>query len=140
MSLFRNRCSRIVRSHVLQYSAPGSEIDITRRDAGDETVICIRDHGPGVPKHLLMQIFEPFYRVDSARRASTGGVGLGLSIVRRIVDLHNGTVAAENTNPGLRVTISLPHAVAAQGEATSRTGGRSGRERNLATQGRLAGC
>ena len=61
--------------------------------------------------------------MDSARRASTGGVGLGLSIVRRIVDLHNGTVAAENTNPGLRVTISLPHAVAAQGEATSRTGG-----------------
>ena len=137
--LLRRALDNVVRNG-LQYSAPGSEIDITRRDAGDETVICIRDHGPGVPKHLLMQIFEPFYRVDSARRASTGGVGLGLSIVRRIVDLHNGTVAAENTNPGLRVTISLPHAVAAQGEATSRTGGRSGRERNLATQGRLAGC
>jgi len=137
--LLRRALDNVVRNG-LQYSAPGSEIEITRRDVGDKTVICIRDHGPGVPKHLLMQIFEPFYRVDSARRASTGGVGLGLSIVRRIVDLHNGTVAAENTNPGLRVTISLPHAVAAQGEATSRTGGRSGRERNLATQGRLAGC
>jgi signal transduction histidine kinase len=115
--LLRRALDNVVRNG-LQYSAPGSEIDITRRDVGDETVICIRDHGPGVPNHLLRQIFEPFYRV--ARRPSTGGVGLGLSIVRRIVDLHNGTVAAENTDPGLRVTISLPHAVA-QEERTSRT-------------------
>jgi signal transduction histidine kinase len=118
--LLRRALDNVVRNG-LQYSAPGSEIEITRRDVGDDTIICVRDHGPGVPKDLLMQIFEPFYRVDTARRASTGGVGLGLSIVRRIVDLHNGTVTAENTNPGLRVTISLPHAVPAQVERTART-------------------
>ncbi len=117
--LLRRALDNVVRNG-LQYSAPGSEIEITRRDVGDETVICIRDHGPGVPNDLLLQIFEPFYRVDGARRASTGGVGLGLSIVRRIVDLHNGTVTAENTNPGLQVTITLPHAVATQADRTIR--------------------
>jgi two-component system sensor histidine kinase CpxA len=113
--LLRQGLDNVVRN-ALQYSPAGSEIEITREDVRDETVVCIRDHGPGVPKHLLTQIFEPFFRVDGARRASTGGVGLGLSIVRRIVDLHNGRVSAENVEPGLRVTIVLPHGVAAPGE------------------------
>jgi len=72
-----------------------------------------------VPKHLLTQIFEPFFRVDAARRPSTGSVGLGLSIVRRIVELHNGRVSAENSDPGLRVTIALPHGAAAPGELSA---------------------
>jgi signal transduction histidine kinase len=113
--LLRQGLDNVVRN-ALQYSPPGSEIEITREDVGSETVVRIRDHGPGVPSHLMTQIFEPFFRVDGARRASTGGVGLGLSIVRRIVDLHNGRVSAENIEPGLRVTIALPHGVAAPGE------------------------
>jgi len=113
--LLRQGLDNVVRN-ALQYSPPGGAIEITRQDVGDETIICIRDHGPGVPKHLLTQIFEPFFRVDGARRPSTGSVGLGLSIVRRIVELHNGRVSAENTDPGLRVTIALPHGVAARGE------------------------
>ncbi len=113
--LLRQGLDNVVRN-ALQYSPPGGAIEITRRDVGDETIICIRDHGPGVPKHLLTQIFEPFFRVDGARRPSTGSVGLGLSIVRRIMELHNGRVSAENADPGLRVTIALPHGVAARGE------------------------
>jgi signal transduction histidine kinase len=113
--LLRQGLDNVVRN-ALQYSPPGGAIEITRQDVGDETIICIRDHGPGVPKHLLTQIFEPFFRVDGARRPSTGSVGLGLSIVRRIVELHSGRVSAENTDPGLRVTIALPHGVAARGE------------------------
>jgi two-component system sensor histidine kinase CpxA len=117
--LLRQGLDNVVRN-ALRYSPPGGEIEITRRDVGDETIICIRDHGPGVPEHLLTQIFEPFFRVDGAPRPSTGSVGLGLSIVRRIVELHNGRVSAENTGPGLRVTIALPHRIAARGERFSR--------------------
>jgi two-component system sensor histidine kinase CpxA len=94
----------------LQYSPAGSEIEVHLQDAVGETTIEVRDYGPGVPDELLSRIFEPFFRVDGARRASTGGVGLGLSIVSRVVQLHQGSLIAANSNPGLRVTITMPQA------------------------------
>ncbi len=71
----------------------------------------IRDRGPGVPEQALPQLFEPFYRVESDRGRSSGGVGLGLAIVRRAVGIHHGTVKASNAQPGLAVEIALPVAV-----------------------------
>jgi signal transduction histidine kinase len=57
---------------------------------------------------LLTNIFEPFFRVDEARETDTGGIGLGLSIAKRAVQLHRGTIIAENALPGLRVQITIP--------------------------------
>jgi two-component system sensor histidine kinase CpxA len=76
------------------------------------TVISVRDSGRGVPEALLPRITQPFFRVDDARDARTGGVGLGLSIAQRAVQLHHGTLSVENAHPGLRVTISIPTAPA----------------------------
>ena len=72
--------------------------------------IVVRDHGPGVPDELLGAIFEPFFRVEGHRSRASGGVGLGLAIARRAVDLHRGRISAHNARPGLVVQIELPRA------------------------------
>ena len=56
----------------------------------DRARIVVRDHGPGVPEELLGAIFEPFFRVEGHRSRIDGGIGLGLAIARRAVDLHRG--------------------------------------------------
>ena len=56
----------------------------------------------------LSEIFKPFYRVENDRDRSSGGVGLGLAIARRAVELHQGRMTARNANPGLSVLIELP--------------------------------
>src|SRR5260370_27415330 len=70
--------------------------------------VCVRDYGPGVPEDALPRIFDPFYRVDSDRNRLSGGLGLGLAIARRSVELHKGKLTARNAHPGLLVTIELP--------------------------------
>jgi two-component system sensor histidine kinase CpxA len=107
--LLRRAFDNLLRNSV-RYSPSGGVIEVSSRDEADRTIVTVRDYGPGVPDDLLTRIFEPFFRVDDARRASTGGVGLGLSIVRRLVELHQGSIAAENAHPGLRVSITLPRA------------------------------
>ena len=71
--------------------------------------ISVRDNGPGVPEAALPKLFDPFYRVDDARGSTTGGSGLGLSIVSGAVKFHNGSVCARNLEPhGLEIVIELP--------------------------------
>ncbi len=73
--------------------------------------ITVSDHGPGVPEAELPKIFDAFYRVDTARTRETGGVGLGLSIVKSGVESVGGTVSARNRpGGGLEVTLRLPTA------------------------------
>lgn len=74
--------------------------------------LTIRDRGPGIPEAELTSIFRPFYRVSNARDRQSGGVGLGLAIAERVIQLHHGTIRAENVPPkGLLVTITLPRPV-----------------------------
>lgn len=72
--------------------------------------ITVDDHGPGVPEQDIEQIFEPFYRVDRARNRMTGGYGIGLAIVKRVIERHGGHASANNTGTGLRIQISVPQA------------------------------
>ena len=60
------------------------------------------------PRRRLTRIFDPFFRVEEARNTNGGGSGLGLSIAKRAVHLHRGSITAENATPGLRVTITIP--------------------------------
>ncbi|MCF3932403.1 ATP-binding protein [Acuticoccus sp. M5D2P5] len=80
-----------------------------RREAAD-AVITVEDDGPGIPPERLVEVFEPFTRLEQSRSADTGGAGLGLSIARTIVHAHGGTIRLDNREgrPGLRVTIRLP--------------------------------
>ena len=74
-------------------------------------MVRVTDSGPGVPEEALTKLFLPFYRIDDARGRATGGVGLGLAITERAVQLHGGSVRATNRpQGGLMVEIRLPAA------------------------------
>lgn len=75
-------------SNSIKYSADGSSVEIGCDTQGGHPVCIIEDHGIGIPEAKLQSIFERFYRVDESRSSSTGGSGLGLSIVRRLADLQ----------------------------------------------------
>ena len=72
-----------------------------RRD-GDRRRLAVSDEGPGIPEEDLSRVFERFYRVDKSRARDPGGTGLGLAIVKHLVELHGGTVRAENRSGGRR--------------------------------------
>ena len=83
-----------------------------RREAG-AAVVVITDDGPGIPEDVLGRVFEPFFRVDPARRKLMPGAGLGMAIAREIVERFGGSVHIHNRRPhGLeqRVTLALGHA------------------------------
>jgi len=71
-------------------------------------VLCVSDEGPGIPEDRLGHVIEPFVRLDEARGSETGGVGLGLSLVRRIVSSHGGQLELRNASTGLIAEIRIP--------------------------------
>ena len=65
---------------------------IKARIEGEQAVLVVRDDGPGIPPEDLPYVFERFYRVDKSRSRYTGGVGLGLTIARRLAEAHGGDI------------------------------------------------
>src|SRR5262245_48362868 len=94
--------------NAIRHAPEGTPIDVDLERSGDLARITIRDRGPGVPEGYLKEIFQPFFRVEDDRSRASGGVGLGLAIARRAIDLHQGRIFASNANPGLAITIELP--------------------------------
>lgn len=108
--LLRRAIENVLRNGI-RYSPKHSAIRLTMTESDREVVIAVRDFGPGVPDDALARLFDPFFRVEEARDTSSGGSGMGLSIAKRAVQLHHGTIVAENASPGLRVNITVPLAV-----------------------------
>jgi signal transduction histidine kinase len=105
--LLRRACDNVLTNAIRHAPAESAvEIELTVRERLG--TISIRDHGPGVPAETLGELFKPFYRVEVDRGRSSGGVGLGLAIARRAVELYQGRIIARNANPGLIVEIELP--------------------------------
>ena len=105
--LLRRAIENVVRNGI-RYSPERSVVSISVVENGSDAIIAVRDHGPGVPAETLTRIFDPFYRVEEARNSNGGGSGLGLSIAKRAVELHHGSIVARNASPGLRVEITIP--------------------------------
>jgi signal transduction histidine kinase len=105
--LLRRAVENVLRNGI-RYSPEKSSIELSLGENAEDAYISVRDFGPGVPVKALARIFDPFFRVEEARNTNGGGSGLGLSIAKRAVHLHRGSIAAENATPGLRVTIVIP--------------------------------
>lgn len=93
-------------ANALQYTTSGGQINIHFSTHQEEIVCQVQDNGIGIPADNLPHIFERFYRVDPSRSRSTGGAGLGLTIVETIVHAHHGRIHVEST-PGEGTTFIL---------------------------------
>jgi len=107
----------VVRNAV-RYASNGGPIQIAARTVDEHIEIIISDHGPGVPEEDVTKLFDPFFRVDVSRDRETGGVGLGLTIVKTCIEACGGTVSARNRKSGgLRVILRLKRALEADSDA-----------------------
>lgn len=105
--LFR-AISNVVRN-AIRYAGSAGPIRVSARTEAGTVHITISDQGQGVPEDALEEIFEPFYRLDTSRDRRTGGVGMGLAIVKSCIEACDGTVVCRNRKPtGLEVEILLP--------------------------------
>ena len=96
-------------ANVRAHTPPGTTATVRVDQVGDQAEIEVRDTGPGMPDEEARRVFERFYRVDPARTRTSGGSGLGLSIVAAIVAAHGGTVSATSSpGSGMVVTVRLP--------------------------------
>ena len=107
--LLRRAVENVFRN-AIRYSPECNAIDVELQLRHQTVSIAIRDYGPGIPEEFLGRIFDSFFRAEEARDSSSGGVGLGLAIAKRAVQIHGGLIRARNANPGLRVEIELPSA------------------------------
>jgi len=94
--------------NAVTYAPARSTIRIHAERHGARVALSVSDEGPGIPDEDLSRVFERFYRVEKSRARDPGGTGLGLAIVRHLVELHGGTVRAENgPDGGARFTITI---------------------------------
>ena len=105
-------------ANVHAHTPDGTPAEVAVRAAGQDAVIEVTDHGPGLGEQGMRMAFERFFRADSSRaRTGSGGSGLGLAIVRAIAVAHGGSAtASEGPSGGARFTIRLPLAGLAGGE------------------------
>jgi two-component system phosphate regulon sensor histidine kinase PhoR len=93
-------------ANAITYAPEQTIIRIDAAPSAGGVTIAVSDEGPGIPDDDLGRVFERFYRVDKARARDPGGTGLGLAIVKHLIELHGGTVRAEN-RPGRGATFVL---------------------------------
>jgi signal transduction histidine kinase len=101
-------------NNAVKYTDPGGRIEVGVLVEGGQAVITIRDTGIGIPQDRLDGVFEMFSQVESALSRSRGGLGIGLSLTQRLVQMHGGNVKAYSDGPGhgSRFHVTLPLATA----------------------------
>ncbi len=99
--------------NALKYTPPGGAITIGVSEDGDDVVLTVRDTGVGISAELLPHVFDVFVQASTTLDRSQGGLGIGLALVRRLVELHGGSVCAHSDGAaaGSTFTIRLPRAI-----------------------------
>ncbi len=104
-----NQVLRNLLSNAVEYTPPGGDVALIAVASGSQVQVTVKDSGPGIPVEDLPHIFERFYRVDKSRTRATGGVGLGLTIAKRLVEAHGGTLQVHSeVGVGTEFMASLP--------------------------------
>lgn len=98
-------------SNSIKFTPPGGRLKIQLQGLGQEVIVRVIDSGIGIAREDQERVFERFFKADKSRNRTGGGSGLGLSIVKKIVDLHNGTISVESElGNGTAFTVILPKA------------------------------
>ena len=102
--------------NALRYTPPdGLPVEVELSALPGMVLLRVRDHGPGIAKEHLPRVTEPFYRADPARSRSTGGLGLGLYLAKRIAEAHRGSLVIESElGDGTQCTVTIPDFVASK--------------------------
>jgi signal transduction histidine kinase/ActR/RegA family two-component response regulator len=97
-------------NNAAKYTPSGGRITVTAERDTDSVTVAVEDSGMGIPPPMLMQVFEPFTQLDRSLTRSQGGLGIGLALARRLVEMHGGTVQAHSEGPGKgsRFVVQLP--------------------------------
>jgi signal transduction histidine kinase/ActR/RegA family two-component response regulator len=113
-------------SNATKYTDPGGHIRVTARREADRVVVSIRDDGIGIPPSHLASVFEMFAQVDRSHQRSQGGLGIGLTLTRTLVTMHDGRVEArsQGLGTGSEFLVDLPLLVGTTAVETERTGAR----------------
>jgi two-component system sensor histidine kinase CpxA len=105
--MLRRAVENVIRN-AIRYAPRETAVEISLSRDNGRAVVSVRDQGSGVPEEALPRLFDAFYRVEGDRGRASGGIGLGLSIARRAIELHRGSIRARNAGPGLEVEMELP--------------------------------
>jgi PAS domain S-box-containing protein len=109
--------------NAVKFTPAGGRVDVSVRRSGPMLEMSVADTGEGIPSDLLPYVFDPFRQGDSSSTRLHGGLGLGLALVRELVELHGGHVRAESAGKGsgATFTVTLPLASSATGEPMAET-------------------
>ncbi len=118
-------------NNAAKYTDEGGQIRLAAWQEREEVVVSVRDSGLGIPVELLPHVFDMFAQVDCTRRRAQGGLGIGLTLARRLVEMHQGRIEARSDGPGrgsefvVRLPLTLPSRGSLQGEGGARATGLS---------------
>jgi len=94
-------------TNALKYTPVGGHIKVSVHGDGDSAVLQVSDNGPGIPPTLLPRVFDLFVQGERSLDRRTGGLGIGLTLARRLVELHGGTIEADSSPRGSTFTVRL---------------------------------
>src|SRR5262249_28035961 len=97
-------------NNAAKYSEDGGRVQLSARNNGAEVVLTVRDEGIGIPPERLTEMFDLFVQGDRSLARAEGGLGIGLTVGKRLVEMHGGLVAARSEGPGsgCEFVIRLP--------------------------------
>ncbi len=107
-------------SNAIKFTPAGGKIDVDLSRAGDQICLRVSDSGVGMDEEVLTKIFRPFFQVDGSSTRSVAGTGLGLALVKTIVERHAGSITATSSpGEGTAMTVSIPYLEVSDAEAVA---------------------
>ena len=121
-------------SNAIKFTPSGGSVHVALHDEGESARLSVRDSGPGIPPDQIAHVFERFYQVDESTTRTQPGTGIGLSLVKELVELHGGTISVESGSDG--TTFTATHSAARARTRSRCSGVGRGSRRRCARDGR----